>query len=962
MHITFSTTYTIGEIFCIVILMLLISSVRRVEQSTTRESWFTRAGLSDVLYLTGNASWRLLLAEGILKTRKAFTAFNILQLIALNMFTLSLFYYAGTLGEYKIVKDKKKAKLLSLPAIIWTAITIILMLVKPDWFVNASTLEPEALGNAFFLAAPVFYSAISLAYAINGIVKNKNMSVKRLYSGIGFSPAIVTILEAVDFYYYQVPLFAFSGTVYMCFICCFQLNQSYSLDSLTGLKSRTNLQEYLKDIYAQKANDQFYFFIIDMNDLRFINNVYGHEEGDRAIKAVAEAINNVLHHHEGMASRYGGGEFLAILKAENGEQADTLMQVFREMIATISEEKNLISQPRVTVGYSKLADTDSIEENLNKACEKLYLEKRDIKSEEMGVKFFTDEVTGLPNANYFHNFASSWVNELAKRDRKIAVVFYDIREMRAYNERYGFAKGNQLLRNVSEVIQVTCPDDHIVRYNDDNFVLLSTCPHILDKVKDAVHTSLDRFNVNIRAGIYYYTDFNENMTDAVEKARQALKYIGSNLNVEYCIYNDAVKKKLNDRDYVLTHFNEAIEKGWIKPFYQPEIRSLTGKVIGAEALARWIDPKLGILSPAVFTGVLEEVRIIHRLDLEIIRQVCELLSRKIKEGCAQPISVNISRVDFLTCDIFNEIEKIRKKHKVPSKYLKIEILESTLSVTPDQLREAIDKFHNAGYEVWMDDFGSGYSSFGSLKDFDFDLLKIDMTFLRDFDKNPRNKVIISSIVDIAKHLGLKTLCEGVETLPQAEFLKEIGCQRQQGYLYSKPVPEDEFEKMLMEKGDDIREKESQNEYYDTVSQINVLTNPLSDMNFTRNWNYHLGVLSPISIIEQSSNGYIHYMYTNSAYMNILKDHGFESIKDWEYSVNETNSFHNFSDTVLPEAKQKEDSIVSYQFMESRNLESETKVHFLAHNKETDVNAFVCSTSNLPNLIKYGFNKEVPSYS
>lgn len=241
------------------------------------------------------------------------------------------------------------------------------------------------------------------------------------------------------------------------------------------------------------------------------------------------------------------------------------------------------------------------------------------------------------------------------------------------------------------------------------------------------------------------------------------------------------------RDYVINHLDEAIENHWIQVYYQPVIRTLTGEVCGMEALARWVDPQLGFLSPASFIPVLEQVRLIHRLDAFVLDEVCRMLSQRLRHDLpVTPVSFNLSRYDFDMLDVFSLIEATRQKYDLPRDFLHVEITESALIQNTATIHQALDRLHQEGYEVWLDDFGSDYSSLNILKDYHFDLIKLDMEFLRSFTETSR--CIIRSIVAMTKDLGLKTLAEGVETKEHADFLAAIGCGRQQGYYYGKPRP------------------------------------------------------------------------------------------------------------------------------------------------------------------------------
>ena len=273
--------------------------------------------------------------------------------------------------------------------------------------------------------------------------------------------------------------------------------------------------------------------------------------------------------------------------------------------------------------------------------------------------------------------------------------------------------------------------------------------------------------------------------------------------------------------YIVEHLHEAIEKNYIKPYFQPVIRTVSRQLCGMEALARWEDPVWGLLPPGSFIDVLERHRLIHLLDSCIIRQVCTLYREAVQgRGVLIPISINLSRLDYELCDIFAVVEEAVQSNMMPRSFLCIEITESALNENGALMRQYIDRFRNAGYQVWMDDFGSGYSSLNVLKDFMFDELKVDMWFLSDFHQ--RSRKILSSIVHMAKEIEIQTLVEGVETEEQFRFLRNIGFEKVQGYLFGAPMPYLECIRHVLEQGLSV-EAPMHRGYYDALGRLDVLS-------------------------------------------------------------------------------------------------------------------------------------------
>ena len=243
---------------------------------------------------------------------------------------------------------------------------------------------------------------------------------------------------------------------------------------------------------------------------------------------------------------------------------------------------------------------------------------------------------------------------------------------------------------------------------------------------------------------------------------------------------------------LLGSFDDALEYGHIFVCYQPKMNHSTGRMIGAEALMRWKHPTFGYQYPSDFIPLLERNDMICRADLFVFESVCKFQRRCIDAGLsAVPISVNMSRYDIYNNNYVDEVEEIRRKYDIPVRLIHVEITESSAIGGMELVSDVLKKLHGLGYVVEMDDFGSGYSSLNVLKDLQVDVIKLDMRFLSG-SIGGRGGTIISAIVQMTKWLNTPVVAEGVETIEQADYMKSIGCNYIQGYLYSKPVTEDEF--------------------------------------------------------------------------------------------------------------------------------------------------------------------------
>lgn len=434
-----------------------------------------------------------------------------------------------------------------------------------------------------------------------------------------------------------------------------------------------------------------------------------------------------------------------------------------------------------------------------------------------------DELTGLSTMTAFMEYAGKEI-----QSGKATFLYFNMENFRLVNQRYGFQAGNQLLIHIAQVLSDIFGAVPMARLNDDRFVVMTRAAHValeVERARTAIYEAEPRLSLVVKVGVYEPEAGVEDIALILDRAKLACDSIKGMYDRDIAWFDPSMEEALNLRTYLVTHFYEALEKGWIEVYYQPEVRALTREICGFEALARWRDPERGLISPGVFVPVLEDAHLIDRLDLYVLQRVCEDLHHIRREGLdVTHISVNLSRIDFQLNDMLQEVKSICCAYGVPRGFLHIEITESALNESDAFLRQEIARLRSAGFELWMDDFGSGYSSLNNLKDFQFDMIKIDMAFLRDFETKPQSRVIISAVVDMAKKLGLHTLAEGVETEEQYAFLKSIGCEVLQGYLFSPPVPFEEIRPVLeAEAGHLVLEDFHAAAFFDQVGAVNVLS-------------------------------------------------------------------------------------------------------------------------------------------
>ncbi len=412
----------------------------------------------------------------------------------------------------------------------------------------------------------------------------------------------------------------------------------------------------------------------------------------------------------------------------------------------------------------------------------------------------SDEVTGIANMHYFRSQALSVINNKTLDPSEYIFLFLDIENFKALNEKYGFWEGNSFLRHFADIVNVVFHEAVVAHFSNDNFVILAKNEGIDEKL-EVIRKKMSELEYDVRLGLkvggYIPEDRECLPLVACDRARYACYTIKKHFNKNYCEYDDSMASSFKKKQYIINNIDAAISNEYIKIYYQPVINAKNGKICGVEALARWDDPKVGFLSPGDFIQILEEYHQIHKLDMYVVENVCKMLA-KVKETDFPllPVSINFSRLDFDSINLAEEVEKCLQKYGIEKKCIHIEITESTLSENDGNLKSAFSKFRSSGYTLWLDDFGSGYSGLNVLKEYDFDVMKIDMKFLENFSENPKARRILTNVIALAKELGMKTLTEGVETQEMYTFLKDAGCEQLQGFLFGKPMTDTVFYSMI----------------------------------------------------------------------------------------------------------------------------------------------------------------------
>lgn len=422
--------------------------------------------------------------------------------------------------------------------------------------------------------------------------------------------------------------------------------------------------------------------------------------------------------------------------------------------------------------------------------------------DDMTKELETDPITGgLNREGFIHK-----TEDILKKNpgKRFAIIYFNIQRFKAVNDLFGYETGDQLLRIAVNTLQTSFLRPHAVaRVEADRFSVLVDQENLdLNRLPELLHRTYLQKEMKIeiygRCGIYYIPEnCGLKVSDMCDRAKLAKATISNHYAQPYAVFNEAMNQEYEQRSIALLQLDDAIEKDEIKVYYQPIYDAWTGKIIGAEALARWESKEKGIILPGQFIPALEESGHITKLDTCIYQKVRRFQTERYKAGKSMmEITMNLSRMDLMNQKMRQRILSDTLDSELPDGLMNYEVTESAYAAISEEGVKFLAELRKEKVRLLIDDFGSGVSSFSTVRDYEFDIIKLDMGFVRGIGKNKKNNNILIALIDLAHHLEMKVVAEGVETKEQADFLKNYGCDFLQGYYFSKPVPQEEFEKML----------------------------------------------------------------------------------------------------------------------------------------------------------------------
>ena len=423
---------------------------------------------------------------------------------------------------------------------------------------------------------------------------------------------------------------------------------------------------------------------------------------------------------------------------------------------------------------------------------------------------FYDILTALPNKLQFEDRLNHEIADCFRDNEKLAVIVFDIDKFENVNNALGHSTGDQFLKLVATKIREHLDDNEIVcRLAEDRFaILLPNNPHetyairtsikLLEMMKQPWNIGDNNFYMTASLGVAFYPNDGEDSETLLKNALSAMFKSKKSGRGNYQLYDSKVASKLLDLIALDNYMHQALDNNEFVLHYQPQVDISTGKIIGAEALIRWYNPKLGMISPASFIPLAEENCLIIPIGDWVLRTAC-IQNKKWMDMGFDPIfiSVNISAVQISQSNFIEKLSQVLEETKLDPKYLELEITESIAMEDTEARIKIIETLRGMGLRIAIDDFGTGYSSLSYLRRFQITTLKIDQSFTRELASNTKDSAIVSTILAIGQNLNLAVTAEGVETREQLDILREKKCDTMQGYLYSRPIPSDEFEELLI---------------------------------------------------------------------------------------------------------------------------------------------------------------------
>ena len=415
----------------------------------------------------------------------------------------------------------------------------------------------------------------------------------------------------------------------------------------------------------------------------------------------------------------------------------------------------------------------------------------------------TDSLSGLANRNALNEYLERLILQCQRSDEEFAFLFLDLDHFKAINDSLGHNVGDELLRNIASIIdEVLRPKDFIARVGGDEFVVIlqeyssimdltNVTQRILDQLSRTWVIQTYPISITSSVGIAFYPKDGHDIISLMKHSDIAMYEAKQKGRARYHFFTEELNQKVQNTIGLNNEMVEALKNKEYELYYQPKVDVRTSKIIGAEALIRWISPSKGIISPDVFIPLAEENNFILQLGEWVVNEAIEQQSKFKRQNIDISISINISAKQILADGFTHNFVKTLERNNIRPESIDIEITEYMFLEETEDSSKVLHELHKLGVTISLDDFGTGYSSLSYLKEYPIDYLKIDKSFIDDYATD-KGTVFLETIVKMGQTLHMKVIAEGIEEKEQLEYLKSVGCNQYQGYYFSKPLPAKEF--------------------------------------------------------------------------------------------------------------------------------------------------------------------------
>ena len=579
-------------------------------------------------------------------------------------------------------------------------------------------------------------------------------------------------------------------------------------DRETGCQNRYAFEEQLDEYTGKPAT----VIMTVIDQLTLYSDFYGEPVADDILRGFITTL--MRHYGEANTYHYGKEDVLCLLPETDSEKCDDLAATCRKVMHSYTRDGYRIA---VTFSQGRTYGTPSTREELQSMVhlahiyahragaqgrdgdwcgawsqEALTEASADANVASHHVKAFEiNPLSGLPTMTYFCMRVDELLTNLVDMDAMPVVGYFKLTMLKEYNDEFGYQQGDKMISDVGKALKEAFPYrlvGHITAGQFCFFCYLKESFDGINQLLEKINREHPEFGIRGKAGVAEYTG-KESATELLDLARIAQRSIMNRPDAVCTQYNLDLDEEIRFHQYIVNHLEEAIHEDWLQVYYQPIVRTATGHICCEEALSRWNDPERGLLMPIRFIPPLEEKGLMYKLNLAVVERVLKDCRRRQEKGIpVVPVSVNLSRNDFLQCDMVKEIASRVEHAGYTPDILRIEITESAFVANQELIGREVRRFRDHGFRVWMDDFGSEYSTLNLLQELDFNLIKIDMKFMNNLVAGGKNHIIVSNVIRMVRELGTGTLMEGVETREQEQMLREMGCGLLQGFLFNKPRP------------------------------------------------------------------------------------------------------------------------------------------------------------------------------